>query len=211
MKRKSKRFFFLILLIVDVIIFFLVRSGTKLIYNYGLDNFQTYVSNSSYLSVEKLIENGCDFENVYSISRNESGDIEMLSLNAFEINSITKDLSTFCYDIMDNYMQNGINMPIGVFSGINLLANSGPKINVKFLGNLSVCCELERTFVSAGINQTRHTLTAIITCEVYLYSVFDTKKYVATIQVPLIDNIIIGNVPQNYFVAEIIGENFKTR
>jgi len=209
MKLKVKAVFVIITLLLDVLVFYLFSSASRLIYDYGADNFQTYVSNSSYEAIEKVIPPDRNLSSIVAVVKNSSGEIEMISTNTAEVNIIAKDLSNYCFNSLQSYMQSGVDVPIGAFSGVNLLAAVGPKIRVNFIGNLSVSCEIKREFVSAGINQTRSILSAVIVSEVYVYSFRKNEKFVCGIEVPLYDTVIVGEVPENYFTAQIVAGSVK--
>lgn len=210
MKKKSKkRIFTIIILIIQIISVCLFANGSKLVYDAGGKSFASYVSNCSYYAIESVYSEDIKMSQLFKTITNESGDIVMISTDAHLVNLIAKTVALKCYDLINERVKAGFNLPIGAFSGVDILAGCGEKINVKLISVLSVECKLKRTFVSAGINQTRQTLSAIIHTEITVFSILRSRNYCEEIEMLLFDNVVVGKVPESYLVAEIVGSSIK--
>ena len=58
--------------------------------------------------------------------------------------------------------------------------------------------------MSAGINQTRMTLSLVINCDITIYSIFEKKNYNGLIEALVYDNVIVGKVPEVYLSREVV-------
>ena len=80
---------------------------------------------------------------------------------------------------------------------------------MKLISVSNVKFEIVSDFVSAGINQTRHSLYFNVFCDVSLITKSKTKKVSDKISVLVYDNLIIGKVPSVFINSQIIGEGTK--
>ena len=203
-KKKNKLKILLVFILIDLIVAYLYTSSTSLVLDAGGKSFESNISNCSYYAIEECIKNNFQFNNICKIEKDSSGNIVFINTDTLLVNYIVKELALDCYDYMNSVVQNGVDVPVGVFTGIRLLSGTGPKINVKLTTTLSVECKLVRTFTSAGINQTRQTLSALIYTEIYLFAPFYKEHYLGNIEIPLFDNFIIGKVPNTYLDTSVL-------
>lgn len=170
--------------------------------------FCASVSNCTYATINDCLEK-FDFESAFSVNYGADGNVVSVLSDASRINAISAFLANECYDCLDRLICDGYYVPAGAFSGIKLLAGFGPELNVKLISVLSVQCDVVREFVSAGINQTRMTLSLIVNCDITVYSVFEKKSYNGKIDAVVLDCMIVGKVPQVYLGKAVIAKTEK--
>lgn len=207
-KRKLKRRFLRLIALLFAFGVYVYFCAVNLIFDYAGKDFQYYVSNCSYYAIKKCLEGGVDFSSLYSIRKNDAGEIVSIETDAFLINYISQKLALDCYDYLSEYAAKGADVPLGSFTGIRLIAGYGKKVNIKLTHTLSVECKILRKFTTAGINQARQILSAIIHSDITVYSLFKNKYYDGDIEVVLCDNIIIGKVPELYLAGGVLS-NFS--
>lgn len=205
-KRKLKRRFIRLIALLFSFVVYAYICAVNMIFDYAGKNFQYYVSNCSYYAIKKYLEGDVDFSGLYCIQKNGAGEIVSIETDAFLINYISQKLALDCYDYLNEYTEKGVDVPLGTFSGIRLIAGYGKKVNVKLTHTLSVECKILRKFTTAGINQTRQILSAVIHSNITVYSLFKSKYYVGDIEVVLCDNIIIGKVPELYLAGGVLSD-----
>ena len=95
----------------------------------------------------------------------------------------------------------------GSFTGSKLLAGRGPgvKIQISPIGNVET--DLKTEFTSQGINQTLHRVYLQVKCKSNILTPFKDIEKEITNQVLLIENVIVGNIPNNYYNFNGIGQN----
>ena len=62
--------------------------------------------------------------------------------------------------------------------------------------------DLRSEFTSQGINQTLHRVYLLVMCEVIILTPFDNISREITNQVLLMENVIVGNIPNTYYNLE---------
>lgn len=98
-------------------------------------------------------------------------------------------------------------MPFGSFTGFKMLAGRGPgvKITISSVGDVET--DLRSEFTAQGINQTLHRVYLQVKCNVNILTPFDNISREITNQVLLMENVIVGNIPNTYYNLEGINGN----
>ena len=90
-------------------------------------------------------------------------------------------------------------MQFGSFTGLKLLAGRGPyvKIQISSIGNIET--NLKSGFTAQGINQTIHRVYLEVKVKVSILTPFKDIKKEITNQVLLMENVIVGHIPETYY------------
>lgn len=158
---------------------------------------------------EKATEvmNKHNYEEMFTIEKDSSGNITMVKSNIYPINDIISDAARKIQEDLNSRGKEDIEIPLGSFSGIKLLAGRGPgvKIKISSIGNIDT--DLRSEFTAKGINQTLHRVYLQVNCEVSILTPFkDITKSISN-QVLLIENVIMGKIPETYYNIEGINSN----
>ena len=154
--------------------------------------------NNAYQStVEQMTSLG--YSDFVSIKYNAAGEINLISVDMLKVNNVMSYISTVVLDEMQAIAVNGVDVPLGAFSGIMLLGDNGSdvKVEVETVGIAE--CSFRSDFETVGINQVRHTLyidivaTANVVLPLYAKDVFCESSLL------LCENVIVGDVPEFYF------------
>ncbi len=88
-----------------------------------------------------------------------------------------------------------------------MLAGRGPgvKITISSVGDVET--DLRSEFTAQGINQTLHRVYLQVKCNVNILTPFDNISREITNQVLLMENVIVGNIPNTYYNLEGINGN----
>lgn len=202
-KRKKKRFFSIFLILFFAIFIALYSSSNRLLIKIGESSFQGVLSSASYYAIEKSLSSEFDYDNLYKIHKDDSGNVSMITADSYKFNSLTTLLANGVGEYLTEYINQGVDVPIGIFTGISILQGFGKKIKMKLIAINSVKCDVVSKFESAGINQTRHSLYLDVTPDIAVVTRFSTKKLIDKITVMLYDNVIIGKVPEVYFSGTV--------
>ena len=81
----------------------------------------------------------------------------------------------------------------------------GIKIVVLTIGNVET--DLRSEFIAQGINQTLHRVYLQIKCEVKILTPFNIITQSIDNQVLLLENVIVGHVPNTYYNLDGIDKN----
>lgn len=158
---------------------------------------------------EKATEvmNKHNYEEMFTIEKDSSGNITMVKSNIYPINDIISDAARKIQEDLNSRGKEDIEIPLGSFSGIKLLAGRGPgvKIKISSIGNIDT--DLRSEFTAKGINQTLHRVYLQVNCEVSILTPFkDITKSISN-QVLLIENVIMGKISETYYNIEGINSN----
>lgn len=93
-------------------------------------------------------------------------------------------------------------MPFGSFTGFKLLAGRGPGIKIRISTIGEVETDLRSEFTSQGINQTLHRVYLQVKCNINILTPFDNISRQIINQVLLMENVIVGNIPNTYYNLE---------
>ena len=158
----------------------------------------TIVSNEQATNVMKEYS----YEDLFSIEKDTQGNVTMIKSNVIPINEIISDIPIKIQNEINNKGRENIEIALGSFTGFKLLSGRGPgvKIRISCIGNVET--DLKSEFISQGINQTLHRVYLEVRCNVAILTPFkDIEKEIVN-QVLLMENVIVGNVPDTYYNLE---------
>jgi sporulation protein YunB len=145
---------------------------------------------SEYLRKNKFTYN--DFAAVLYDEKKKIASVETIP---YTINKVQSDLTLLINKELEISGKRTSKIAVGSLTSSYLLTGKGPKINIRVSPIGVADVKLKSDFSEAGINQTRHRISAIVcvkmTSSVPLYS-FETESDFEFI---LAENILIGDVP----------------
>lgn len=83
-----------------------------------------------------------------------------------------------------------------------MLAGKGPGVKIKISSIGEVETDLRSEFTAQGINQTLHRVYLQVKCNINILTPFDNISREITNQVLLMENVIVGNIPNTYYNLE---------
>lgn len=197
-KKRSFTAFFVFILIVTAFIlyyrFIIVRPILNLCNEYAF-SYSTSAVNKAVLSSVNATSN---YENLVSISKNNLGDIELISFNSQKINKINKEIAENTNEYLTKQLSSGVDIPLLTFLGLGIFKGYGPPINFKVLSVSSVSCDFKGEFNSVGINQTRHSLYVLVNSKVSLDMPLTPKYIECETKVLISEAVLVGKVPEIY-------------
>ena len=146
-----------------------------------------------------LVVENYDYYDFFTIERHESENIKMISANVLTINQVTSSIAINIQNEINNNSRNEIKIALGSVTGIKILSGMGPEITAKISTSGSVDTDLKSEFISQGINQTLHRVYLEIRCTINILTPSATLQNSIVNQVLLGENVIIGEIPENYF------------
>ena len=153
--------------------------------------------NNAYQStVEEIASLG--YTDLVNIDRDSQGNINLISVDMLKVNTVMSFISTVALDEMESVFVDGVDVPVGAFSGIMLLGDVGREVKVEVETVGIAECSFRSVFETVGINQVRHSLyiditaTANVVLPLYAKDVFCESSFL------LCENVIVGEVPEFY-------------
>ena len=147
------------------------------------------------------------YDELFSIEKDTNGNVTMIKTNVLPINEIISDTAVRIQEELDKQGKNNIEIALGSFTGFKLLAGRGPgiKIVISPIGNVET--DLRSEFISQGINQTLHRVYLQVKCNVNILTPFDNIEKEIINQVLLVENVIVGNIPNSYYNLEGLNDS----
>ena len=223
MNKKNK---FLILLILSLISsFFLLEilgnSLTSSLYNYVNVESKRLVSNIVNSSVNETISDNLT-EELFTITKNNQNEIEILDYNTKQVNIILKKITDKIqanlllleegkiedFDIAQTFKQGKLKfskvgviceVPLGSLKKNAFYSNFGPVVPIRmtFLGNIT--SNIDTQITPYGFNSLVVEVSIHIEIEEYIIMPTTSKKSTIKIDAPLTLKIIQGIVPEYYY------------
>ena len=208
--RKTKKFkkslkFTCFLISFTILSASLYFSSNRILEDLAVKSFSSSISGVSYKAIEKIVLSGYDYTKLISVSKDNDGNINMVTTNSLLVNSLATSAANLTYELLKEEAQRGVSVPLGAFTGIRLISGFGKKIKMKLISVASVKCEIISEFSQAGINQTRHTIYFNLHCTVSLITKTSSKTASDKIMLMVYDNVIVGKVPSVYLNTQVIG------
>ena len=149
-------------------------------------------------AAELLATGGVTYDSLMHISADESGQVRLIQANAPEMNRLASQVSLLAQEKLLGKGDQAVKVPLGSALGLTLFAGVGPRITVRILPVGSVHAQFHTDFQTAGINQTRHRVTLVLTAQVQMVVPTGAQKVEVTTQVAMAESIIVGEVPETF-------------
>ena len=132
---------------------------------------------------------------VPELSRTDSGNVTSASTDLTSINTLKTDASLRLSEYLMSKKKINCSVPIGSVFSDEMFAAYGFQIPTRIICSASSTVDFDDDFISAGINQTRYRLMLKITVDANLHTVFRSQNTKITVDVPISETIIVGDVP----------------
>ena len=147
---------------------------------------------------EMLSTGSVTYDSLMNVTTGENGQVRLIQANAPEMNRLAAQVSLLAQEKLLGRGSQTVQVPLGSALGLTLLAGSGPRIAVQVLPVGSVHAEFHTDFQTAGINQTRHRVSLILTAQVQLVAPTGARTVEVSTQVAMAESIIVGEVPDTF-------------
>jgi sporulation protein YunB len=149
------------------------------------------------------------YEDLVTVTKNEAGEIQSISSNSFQINRIARDTAYMSQQNLKKMSEDGIEVPLGAFTGIEAWAGFGPRVKLKIIPISNVECRFVSSFESAGINQTKHSIYLEIVADISIIMPSGTSNFASLTEVLICESVLVGKVPESYLQADIFGNAYE--
>lgn len=208
-KRVNKKVAWSILCIAIIIcgvLFYLNQFVNPIIINSSSAKVRSLSQDAINTAVFEVIKDSTIYDTLIHILRNESGDIIMISSNAVQINSLTRDIMENAQLKLEKMGGKGVEIPVGTFTGMPIFVGKGPNVKIKLIPIGAINCSFSSQFINAGINQTNHKIYIEVSSKVNVILPTANKVVTTKTEIMIAENIIVGKVPQTYLYSNDIGD-----
>lgn len=196
-----------ILIIVIILLIITFVSG------YFSERVKIYIQQKTQLEASNLISSTIknevlpyiDLENMVKIIEGENNKVESIFVNTYCVNEITSAVSEYLGNLvanLENTELNNLSLPLGIILSDTLFGNLGPLINIRIYPVGSITVDTVSTCEHYGINNS--VLKIAVAVRVIFMTVIPLQKgeVEVTAEIPLIVQIIQGEVPRYYFSSK---------
>lgn len=149
-------------------------------------------------SVWDVMQGGVAYDELIMTQKDGEGQVTMLQANTVRMNELATKIALMAEAELGLVENQRIEIPMGAALGIRFLAGSGPRIPIQIVPVGAVKTQFSTEFQSAGINQTRHKISMILSTTVRLVIPSGSQRVDVISTVPIAETIIVGTVPESF-------------
>ncbi|MBR4950134.1 MAG: sporulation protein YunB [Clostridia bacterium] len=201
-KRFIKLFFVLIFMIFGLILFDIrIKKVVE-------SSYSAYVKKQATNAVisavnTHLSEDDNFYQDIITVSTDEGGKVTSIKTDTKKLNTILADLSSRIVNNLENKGKFYIYIPIGSVFSDHFFAGKGPKIKIRGIfppGQIST--DLKSDFVSAGINQTKHSIYLDFSAKAGVILATKNIDMDFKTRISIAETVIVGDIPESFTNVE---------
>lgn len=147
-------------------------------------------------AVERYLgQHAVTYESLAKVCYTGSGAVSAIETDARRINLLKSEITRAAQDEVEKIKHCSVSVPLGAFTKLTLLANSGPDITLNYSLTGSFDSEIQSSFESAGVNQTVHRITLIVHAHIITASLDYRGQIDFSTNFELCQSVIVGEVP----------------
>ena len=199
MFRRLIRSFCLILILAGAILMLLRGKYHAVV----LELAQTQVRNATSDLINDAIDHQMEqdtiaYDRMVFFEKDLDGRITALKTNMGLVNRLKTDILNLINDEILALDTDQIGIPLGSLILPELLAGMGPQIPIRVLSIRNSEGEFVSGFSEAGINQTMHQLTMVVSVDVAVLVLGQTESFTVKSEVVVAETVIVGVVPDTF-------------
>ena len=146
----------------------------------------------------QISEGDIRYDRIVYFEKNLDGRITALKTNMSEVNRLKTDILNIINDEILALDTMDLGIPLGSLILPQFFSGKGPQIPVRILSIRNSDATFESNFTQAGINQTIHQLTMVVSIDVAMLVLAKTSSFTVTSEVVVAETVIVGEVPQTF-------------
>ena len=151
-----------------------------------------------------LTDNNLSYDDLVTITYSSENKVSQISTNSTKINLLVRKVTELVQERFETLDETSINVNLGTFTGIPFLFGYGPKIKLNLIPVGAVNTSFDTNFVSAGINQTLHSLYFDVTASIGMVLPASTQTFQTTLDILICESVIVGEIPSIYLQGKVI-------
>ena len=146
----------------------------------------------------QISEGDIRYDRIVYFEKDLDGRITALKTNMSEVNRLKTDILNIINDEILELDTMDIGIPLGSLILPQIFSGKGPLIPVHILSIRNSDATFASNFSQAGINQTIHQLTMVVSIDVAMLVLAKTSSFTVTSEVVVAETVIVGEVPQTF-------------
>ena len=157
---------------------------------------------------KQIAEGVIQYDRIVYFEKDLDGRITALKTNMSEINRLKTDILNLINDEILALDTSDIGIPLGSLFLPELFSGKGPAIPVHILSIRNSDAVFGSNFSQAGINQTLHQLTMLVSVDVAVLVLGQTSSFTVNSEVVVAETVIVGDVPSTFLQT---GGNYESK
>ena len=212
MSRRIRRLLQLLLVLLAAVFlaFLMLRSRYRdVIRDLAETQVKNTTSDLTNDAIAKQIADGViQYDRIVYVEKDLDGRITALKTNMSEVNRLKTDILNLINDEILALDTSDIGIPLGSLFLPELFSGKGPAIPVRILSIRNSDATFSSKFSQAGINQTLHQLTMIVSVDVAVLVLGQTSSFTVNSEVVVAETVIVGDVPSTFLQT---GGNYESK
>ncbi len=204
LKLGSKILIFIIVLVlfITVTILLINKNLTPLLTAESKVKGEQYAVKAMNDGVSLATFNKTEYLDLIDIVSNDKGEVMYLKARTPALNNLALEAVTAAQKYLDELGAQKIYINIGNLTGVDWFSGLGPEMafQVKPVG--AVNAQYVSEFENAGINQTRHSIKLLMTCNVAVILPSGSTEFTVEVINVMSEAIIVGTVPSTYLIMD---------
>ena len=146
----------------------------------------------------QISEGDIRYDRIVYFEKDLDGRITALKTNMSEVNRLKTDILNIINDEILALDTLDLGIPLGSLILPQFFSGKGPQIPVHILSIRNSDAVFASNFSQAGINQTLHQLTMVVSIDVSMLVLGKTSSFEVTSEVVVAETAIVGEVPQTF-------------
>ena len=147
---------------------------------------------------KQIAEGIIQYDRIVYFEKDLDGRITALKTNMSEVNRLKTDILNLINDEILALDTSDIGIPLGSLFLPELFSGKGPAIPVRILSIRNSDATFVSKFSQAGINQTLHQLTMVVSVDVAVLALGQTSAFTVNSEVVVAETVIVGDVPSTF-------------
>ena len=202
MRRRIRRLLHLLLAVLMAISlgFLMLRSRYRdVIRDLAETQVKNTTSDLTNDAIAKQIDEGIiQYDRIVYFEKDLDARITALKTNMSEVNRLKTDILNLINDEILALDTSDIGIPLGSLFLPELFSGKGPSIPVRILSIRNSDASFASSFSQAGINQTLHQLTMVVSVDVAVLVLGQTSSFTVNSEVVVAETVIVGDVPSTF-------------
>lgn len=152
---------------------------------------------------EVLTNGNYTYDDLVEVTYSSENKISQISTNSTQVNLLVREVTAKVQERFDQLDSAQVVVNLGSFTGIPFLFGYGPEITLNLVPIGTVRTNFETKFLSAGINQTLHSLYFDVNAILGLILPGSTQNFDTNLQVLICESVIVGEIPSIYLQGQI--------
>ena len=194
---------FMVFLAAGALLFLMFRSRYRdIIQELAETQVKNTTSDLTNDAIAKQIAEGViQYDRIVYFEKDLDGRITALKTNMSEINRLKTDILNIINDEILALDTSDIGIPLGSLFLPEFLSGRGPAIPVHILSIRNSDATFASNFSQAGINQTLHQLTMVVSVDVAILVLGQTSNFTVNSEVVVAQTVIVGDVPNMFLTT----------